>query len=193
MASKPYQTLTADLIERGQTSDFIEPFDLCKIAAWKSAISVAWITTNSPEMIQEVTRAAKQSLKEWLSGVNGSQHNVITDDTDWAKYEFDVRQALGSVTSNSGLLSLRGVRYPLASAILRVWNPAAFPVVDQHAARAVRQHHFNPEYETDRRLHTASGYTAYARALATSTYFGESTMVHERDKRAMTIGRYLHG
>jgi len=133
-----------------------------------------------------MTSVAKAALHRWLKPA----HNVISDSTDWAVYCDDVRIAVGSKKSKTGLLALEGIGYPMASAILRIWNPKAFPVTDRHAERAIWHYH-EDALPPGTRFNNGATYTTYARTLATSTHFGDSSVIHERDKIAMELGRSL--
>jgi hypothetical protein len=185
-SQKPYQVLPDEFVNRLQRQSHIDAFDLCRIAAWKSAQSVALITTNDRSAIEEVTAAAKAALHRWLEPA----HNVIENTTEWTAYCDDVRTAVGSAKRKTGLLALEGVGYPMASAILRIWNPKSFPVIDRHAQQAVW--HYHPEVlPPGTQINNGDRYTAYARTLAASTHFGDSRVVHERDKIAMEFGRAM--
>jgi len=183
---KPYQVLSDEFVHRLQSLPHIDAFDLCQIGAWKSAQSVSLITTNDRSRIEEVTSLAKVALHRWLNPA----HNVITDSTDWDVYCDDVRAAVGSKKSKTGLLALEGIGYPMASAILRIWNPKAFPVTDRHAERAIWHYH-QEALPHGTRINNGATYTTYTQTLATSKYFGSSKVVHERDKIAMDLGRRL--
>lgn len=185
-APRPYHLFQEEFVQRLQRQPYIDAFDLCRIAAWKSAQSVALITTNDRSKIEEVTSVAKIALRRWLKPA----HNVIDDSTDWDVYCDDVRTAVGSKKSKSGLLALEGIGYPMASAILRVWNPKAFPVTDRHAERAIWHYH-QDDLPRGTRINNGATYTTYARTLAESTHFGNSNVIHERDKKAMELGRSL--
>lgn len=186
MAAKNYQLLSDAFVARVNANGErgIDPFDLCKIAAWKSARAVASITANSPERIQRVTSESWCALLDWLDRDLVSL--ARTSPIDWENYEEAVLTAVGSKKAGTGLMQLEGVQYPMASAILRVWNRKAFPVIDRHAVRAVR--HLTG---TTFNQNTGAGYTAYVRALVETSVFkptGGVDDVHERDLVAMNKG-----
>jgi len=189
MAPKNNQILSDAFVARVNANGErgIDPFYLCKIAAWKSARAVASITANSPERIQRVTSESRRAFRDWLDRdlVSLARTSAI----DWENYETAVKTAVGSEKASTGLMQLDGVQYPMASAILRVWNRKAFPVIDRHAIRAVRHltgTTFNPN--------TGAGYTSYVRTLVETSVFkptGEVDDVHERDQIAMEKGQVM--
>lgn len=189
MPAKAYQTLSDEFVAQVNAAgdDGLDPFNLCKIAAWKSAISVAAVTVNPPDVIRHVTAESRRALRDWLDRDLVSL--ARTSGVDWDRYEIAVRTAMGSKRKRTGLMQLEGIRYPAASAILRVWNRKAFPVIDRHAVRAVRTLcgiNFDPN--------TGAGYTAYAQALAETARFRPRTEpddIHARDQEAMNRGRDL--
>lgn len=187
-ARKAYQDLSDEFVARVQQQTFIGAFDLCKIAAWKSAQSVALITVNEPQVIEEVTASTKAALAQWLDPPT----NVIEEEPDWDQLTHDIQQAVGSSKRGTGLLGLHGVAYPLASAILRVWNPHVFPVIDKHAVRAVRAAFPGALPKGGSAMNTGAGYVLYIKALARSGQtFGGHSSIHQRDIEAMTAGRPL--
>jgi hypothetical protein len=115
----------------------IEAFELARIAAWKSAISVAGITVNTPREIEACTRAAMSAIEVW----RGRKATALTADADWADWPSTANAAIGWVGKygepSSGLLSLKGVGYPLASAVLDILDPDVWPVIDIFGARTV--------------------------------------------------------
>lgn len=94
--------------ERGH----IEPFELARIAAWKSARSVAAVTVNRPGEIEFWTRAAISVILPWRN----RRAATLTTDADWAGWQKAANTAIGWVGRPgelpSGLLSLTGVGYP---------------------------------------------------------------------------------
>lgn len=196
MTKRPeYQILKSEFVARIQQQQGVDAFDLCKIIAWKSARAVANITVNNPDQIVEVTSRAHAELSAWLN------HNVITDThTDWGQLQTDISRALGTTGGSAGLLSLHGIGYPTASAILRVWNPRTFPVVDQHAARYLREAAPDDRY---RDLYSPTGYSAFIQRLCQQRGpnpdrvnnllgpLGESDVVHDLDKEAMWRGQEM--
>jgi len=180
---KAYQTLGDDFVQHIQANSArgIDPFDLCKIVAWKYAQAVAEITVNSPDLIRTVTADAWHAVQDWLDQdvVLLTQANSM----DWEGYQDAVMTAVGSQGAGTGLMRLNGIRYPVASAILRVWNRKAFPVIDRHAVNAV-----SPYSDAPINIQRGAGYVQFVRTLATTDHFGPGD-IHDRDKQAMDEGK----
>ncbi len=109
-------------------SGHIEPWDLLRICAWKSAKGLAPLSLNSEEVILAATTNACTALEPL------HDHDVLIDETDWSDWETRVKAAIGT-EDRTGLLALQGVGYPIATAILCILNPRAFPVLDKLAIR----------------------------------------------------------
>jgi len=127
---KEYQDRPDWVADKAWNRGYIEGFELARIAAWKNAQSVAAITVNEPEEIEACTRAAISVIGPWL-GRKGTQ---LATDADWAAWQHAANAAIGWVGRkgpSSGLLSLKGVGYPVATAILDILDPDAWPVVDK--------------------------------------------------------------
>jgi hypothetical protein len=60
---------------------------------------------------------------------------ALDTDADWADWQQTVNAAIGWVAGHgepsSGLLSLKGVGYPMASAVLDILDPDVWPVIDK--------------------------------------------------------------
>ncbi|MCE9621857.1 MAG: hypothetical protein K8R99_05875 [Actinomycetia bacterium] len=173
---KPYQ-------ERPQSRDavwaqgYITPWQLLRIAAWKSAKGVALLSLNDEDTIVDQTRLLMAAIAPYRN------HNVISDLTDWNRWEADVRRAVGDQTVKSGLLGLQGVGYPMATAILATVAPASFPIMDRWAIGGV----FGQQMARRTSWHKAAAYRMFTETLATTTsreLIGIST-VHERDQFVM--------
>lgn len=178
-----YQTLTVDFEVRLQEMDYIEPFDLCRIGAWKSARIPALICLNDPDRIKEVTKVAKSELSNWLRGRN-LLDAARSDAAIWVEYERVVGRSVGDARTGAGLLGLTGVGYPMASAILRVWNRRAFPVVDRFAVADV----FGRRIDLSR--FSASRYREYAEKLSDRYSETDPTAdIHDLDLMAMKAGK----
>ena len=117
---------------------YIEAFELAQIAAWKNALGVAAITVNNSEEIEACTREAMSVIKPW----RGRNATGLVTDADWADWQQTANAAIGWAGGqgepSSGLLSLKGVGYPVASAILDILDPDVWPVIDKWAAKTVR-------------------------------------------------------
>jgi hypothetical protein len=77
-----------------------------------------------------------------------------------------------------GLLSLTGVGYPVASAILDILDSDVWPVIDKWAARTV--------FGTERFRYCAARYAVYARHLAIEgrRCWGVGLSIHQLDEKA---------
>jgi hypothetical protein len=176
---KEYQDRPDWIADKAWNRGYIEAFELARIAAWKNAQSVAAITMNWPEEIEACTRAAISVIRPWL-GRKGTQ---LATDADWAAWRQAANAAIGWVDlkgPSSGLLSLKGVGYPVATAILDILDPDVWPVIDKWAATTV--------FGTIPFRYCAARYAAYARHLATegTRCWGAGLSIHELDEKAQS-------
>jgi hypothetical protein len=159
---------------------YIEAFELARIAAWKSARSVAAITVNEPGEIEACTRAAMSIIQTW----RGKRATELAADVDWCAWKQTANAAIGWVGGqgepSSGLLSLHGVGYPVASAILDILDPDVWPVIDRWATKSV--------FENPLSHYCATRYAAYARHLATegAKRWDAGLSIHELDMKAQS-------
>ena len=102
-----------------------------RVVAWKSAQPLAELSLNDEDMIRDRTRAAMAAIGQFR-GVN-----VVTQHVDWQVWRDAAATAIGAERAGTGLLGLRGVRYPVATAILAVLLPEVFPVMDRYAIAGV--------------------------------------------------------
>jgi hypothetical protein len=109
----------------------ITALQLFRIGAWKSAKGLALMSLNSEEHIKAVSEGAVAALKSFRDV------DVLSDDVDWEAWREDVRKIVGSKKNGTGLLALHGVGYPMATAVLAVLAPAAFPVIDRWTVGAI--------------------------------------------------------
>jgi hypothetical protein len=120
---------------------------------------VAGITVNEPEEIVARTREAMSAIQPW----RGRKATELVTDVDWTAWRQAANNAIGWVggrrEASSGLLSLKGVEYPMATAILDILDPDVWPVIDRWAAETVFGE-APSRYNADR-------YAAYAKHLAT--------------------------
>ena len=177
---REYQDRPGWVADEAWNRGCIEAFELARIAAWKSAISVAGITVNTPREIEACTRAAMSVIERW----RGQKATALVTDIDWADWQSAANAAIGWVGKHrepsSGLLSLTGVGYPVATAILDILDPNLWPVIDKWAAKTV----FGIEIVQ----YTAAIYARYARHLATegTRHWGVGLSIHELDLRAQS-------
>jgi hypothetical protein len=151
-------------------------FELVKVVAWKSAKGLALVTENDERDIVERTKAAARSI----TAVRELQPDAREDETYWSEFEGAARAAIGDEKAGTGLLGLRGVGYPVATAVLCALDPNTWPVMDRWAVASVFDG-VGPDWKH------ASAYRAFARHLATEgrRHFGESASIHELDVAAM--------
>ena len=133
-----FQTEPAELrtviLDRGH----IEPWELLRICAWKSAKGLAWLTLNTEDEIRNYTREAITALK--ASGGPTDVLNGNLNEADWDAWETKAGELVGADTKHggpSGLLRLHGVGYPVATAILGFLAPTTFPVMDKWAVETI--------------------------------------------------------
>ncbi len=166
---------------------FATPFQLARIIAWKSAIAVAGVTLNSEADIYRWTHEALLVRAETLD------LDVMNppDGFTWSDWETATRSIVGINTHQaakqgcepSGLLAIRGVDYPVASAFLCIVNSKCWPVMDRYALQTVfgsgsPATHFR-----------AAHYRVFAEHLTTEGHNhwpGEAT-IHDLDQRAMRV------
>lgn len=176
---KEYQIRPDWVAEMAWARGYIEAFELARIAAWKSAISAAAVTVNKPEDIVACTREVIFHVRPWLD----RKATELDSDTDWVAWRQAANVAIGWVDrkrSASGLLSLKGVSYPMASAILDILDPNAWPVIDRWAARTV--------FGNVPSRYCAARYTAYARHLVVegTRCWGTGLSIHQLDEKAQS-------
>lgn len=155
---------------------YATPWELLRICAWKSAKDLAYLPLNPESLIEERTGQAVDALR-WAEHLD-----VRTEPPDWDRWQESVRLAVGSAASATGLLGIKGVNYPVASAFLCILNPQAFPVMDRWALLDLYGGVMRPE-----RYYNAASYMAYTEALVRSAAQSDWS-VHQLDKAAMERG-----
>lgn len=176
---KEYQDRPDWIASNAWDRGYIEAFELARIAAWKSGQSVAAITVNEPREIEACTGAAISVIRPRRS----RKGTELVTDADWATWEQAANAAIGWVDRrgpSSGLLSLKGVGYPMATAILDILDPDVWPVIDKWAAKTV--------FGAVPSRYCAARYAAYARHLATAgtKCWGVGLSIHELDEKAQS-------
>jgi hypothetical protein len=175
-----YQKRPVEITKNAWDRGYIEPFELARIAAWKSAKSVAGITVNNPEEIEDCTRATMTIIEPW----RGRKVAALGIGAEWADWQLTANEAIGWVNNRtrtaSGLLSLKGVEYPIATAILDILDPDVWPVLDKWAAMTV--------FGEVPSRYSAARYAAYAKHLATegAKHWNDAPSIHELDERAQS-------
>lgn len=183
MPSRPeYQKRPCEITGDAWRRGYIEAFELTRIASWKSALSVAAVTVNKPHEIEACTRIAISVIRPW----RGRKATELRADADWSDWRKTANEAIGWVGAHgqapSGLLSLKGVEYPMATAILDILDPDMWPVIDKWAAQTV--------FGKAPSRYSANRYAAYARHLATegTRCWGAGLSVHDLDVKAQFAG-----
>lgn len=113
------------------TRGHFSALELFRLAAWKSAQGLASLTLNTEEAIACRTSAAMEVIAPWR------ETDVLRSEVDWRAWSDTASTAIGSKREHTGLLGLEGFGYPMASAFLSYLVPAAFPVIDRWAVKAV--------------------------------------------------------
>jgi hypothetical protein len=160
----------------------LTPLEFLRIAAWKSARGLGWLSLNAEGDIEQRTEAAMTHLKPW----HEKRAVEISDDETWAAWRETSRRAIGSKTAKTGLLGLHGVDYPMATAVLCVLDPDVWPVMDRWAVLTV----FGTSFST-RAWQRGIAYEAYTRRLATAgrEAWGMDLNIHALDLAAMDASR----
>ncbi len=184
MAGKSYQSPPSDeFVETIWSRGYLTGFELARIAAWKSAQSVASITVNSEEQIRDCTQKLLSRISEFRTV------DVIGDEVDWAQWRECVGSAIGrKARPSSGLLQLQGIGYPMATAVLAVLAPTSFPVMDKWAIAEIFSVH--PQEASKTKWHKAVNYVEYCRHLVDvmRPEFASHMNIHERDQAVMRAG-----
>jgi hypothetical protein len=159
----------------------IQPFQLMRIVAWKSAGALAELTLNDENDILIRTRHAMVAILPFRG------LNVVTQEVDWRAWRDAAASAIGDEKRGTGLYGLRGVRYPVATAILATLLPDVFPVMDKFAVSSV----FGVSLREGEsaKFHRADRYKEYCWRLVSSEVPGvrEISSVHERDQFFMNL------
>ena len=176
----PYQhepkCLSDGIWQRG----WITPWELLQISAWKAAnANLASLSTNTEEAIVERTAEVITHLMPLR------QFDALAPTPEWQRWQEQASWAIGSDARRTGLLGLAGIGYPVATAVLCILNPRAFPVMDKWAIAAL---HGPNERPSDH--YGATPYRAYAEALvARQSRFPACSTIHEIDQALMNQGR----
>ncbi len=187
---KAYQYYPVGVCRRAWACGFVSAHDALRVAAWKQARIPAAMSVNPPLQIERVTAAAMAKLR--ASGCQHWQPFGNQAPAFWQSYEDLVRDVVGAKSGRTGLYALDGLGYPMASAILCVLDPTMFPVIDQHAVRAI----FGTEPDGSdfgtKKWYCARVYAAYARHLATVVHNQwPAHTFHRLDVEAMRAGKRI--
>lgn len=177
-ATPKYQLEPTDLRDEIWSQGHIKPWQLLRVCAWKSAKGLAPLSLNSETEIIERTRAACDAVL-WARDLD-----VMVDDVPWDRWEESVKLAVGSERAGSGLLGLDGVGYPVATAILCILNPKAFPVLDRWAIVGL----FGSGGGRPQSYYRGTKYREYTQRLLEGRQTSDATTVHGLDLEAMRRG-----
>ena len=180
---KDYQLRPGAISVLAWNRGYVKPLELLRIAAWKTGQGLGYLTVNTEDEIESRTKAAIDAIRPWRDRpIVG-----LTDQTLWDDWREAARLAIGVAATGEGLLALKGVGYPVATAILDILDPDVWPVLDQWAVQTVFG--FQPDGAPWplRRWQCAMAYQAYARHLATegARCWGLGCSIHQLDVKAM--------
>jgi hypothetical protein len=184
---KDYQIRPSEIADWAWKRGYLKPLELLRIAAWKTGQGLGSLTVNSEDEIESRTKAAIDSIRPW----KGRQVIGLTHQALWGDWRETARRAIGVADTRKGLLGLKGVDYPVATAILDILDPDVWPVIDKWAVRTV----FGTQLDGTRwptwQWRCAAAYEAYARHLATEgpKHWGFGCSIHQLDVEAMNASR----
>lgn len=180
---KDYQARPGEIAALAWNRGYLKPLELLRIAAWKTGQGLGSLTVNSEDDIESRTRAAIDSIRPW----KGRRVVGLTDQPLWDDWRETARRAIGVAAIRKGLLGLRGVGYPMATAILDILDPDVWPVVDKWAVRTVFGTPPGGTFWPARQWQRAAAYEAYTRHLATEgpKHWGSDCSIHQLDIKAM--------
>lgn len=178
---KKYQVRPDYIADMAWARGYLKPLGLLRIAAWTTGQGLGSLTLNSEKDIEERTGAAVDRIRPW----RGRQVVGLSDPSAWSDWRETARGAIGVQATNAGLLGLKGVGYPMASAILDILDPQVWPVIDKYAVRTVFGAQPDGTPWPSARWHRAAAYEAYARHLANlgATHWGSNLSIHKLDQR----------
>lgn len=178
MSGKRYQAEPDDRFRKSLWDNgHFSPLEMFRLAAWKSAMGLASLTLNSEAAIVDTTRVAMGALADWR-GVD-----VFSGEVDWTAWRETAATAIGSKTDRTGLLSLEGFGYPMASAFLSFLAPGAFPVIDRWTVDAV---YGAPVARRPKLWHRSLVYAHFAEQLVTRREdFPNAMNIHRLDQAVM--------
>lgn len=185
--AKKYQRRPGEVAVSAWSRGHLTPLELLRVAAWKTGQGLGSLTTNTEEAIRQRTSDALGAIRPW----RGELVTNLTSQVPWADWREAARLAIGDATAGSGLLGLDGVGYPMATAILAILEPTAWPVMDRWATLTIFGRNSAGSPWPNRRWQHASAYEAYARHLAThgAMAWGPDLSVHQLDQKAMNLAR----
>lgn len=184
----------------GRAQPHLTPLELFRIGAWKSAKGLASMSLNEPGAIEACTARTMERIAtvsknghNWratdIRGRSASQYPGLWE--DWLDLSWDV---VGSLRPPNGLLSLDGVGYPMATAILCILLPSVFPVVDRWAVQTIFGLNNNGNARSASTWQKGVVYQRYTNQIAVrwSKHF-PSRSLHELDQVAMECSQIPRG
>lgn len=153
--------------------------EVLRVVAWKSAAGLAEVTMNRE---CEFNRRTHDAMA-YIASLRTDPVRAQLDDVYWTRWGAVAAWAVGS-QGGSGLLALRGVGYPVASAILCILDPAVWPVIDKWAVETVFGH---TATQAKNAWHHWFVYRDFARHLADqgSATWPRTPTIHRLDQEAM--------
>lgn len=159
----------------------LAPLELLRVASWKSGQGLGWLSLNPPGFIEQRTAEVMVHLKPWVGqDLVGNADSRVWD--DWLEAAWN---AIGQ-KQGPGLMGVRGVGFPQATAVLCILNPRVWPVIDRWAVKTI----FGPHDEGSlkpRIWQRGVAYQSYAKCLANqwAANFPPGLSIHDLDVEAM--------
>lgn len=184
---KDYQVRPIEIAGSAWRRGYLKPLELLRIAAWKTGQGLGSLTVNSEDDIESRTKAAIASIRPW----KGRRVVGLIDQAIWDDWRETARRVIGVAATRKGLLGLKGVGYPMATAILDILDPDVWPVIDQWAVQTVFGTPPDAASWPRRQWQCAAAYEAYARHLATEgpKHWDSDYSIHQLDVEAMKASR----
>jgi hypothetical protein len=184
---KNYQVRPSYIADLAWHRGYLKPLELLRIAAWKTGQGLGSLTLNTEESIESRTGAAIDCIRPW----KGRRVVGLNDKAIWDNWRETARRAIGVKATSEGLLGLKGVGYPMASAILDILDPEVWPVMDRWAVRTVFGAQPNGAAWRLEHWQCAAAYEAYACHLATvgKDCWDQAYSIHQLDVEAMRASR----
>lgn len=183
---KDYQDRPSEIAAAAWSRGYLKPLELLRIAAWKTGQGLGSLTVNTERDIESRTGAAMDRIRHWRRR-RGRRVVGLTDQALWDDWRETARRAIGVAATRKGLLGLKGIGYPMATAILDILDPDVWPVIDHWAVQTVFGTQPDGTPWPPRQWQCAAAYEAYARHLATegARHWGSDYSIHQLDVKAM--------
>jgi hypothetical protein len=180
---KDYQARPGYIADLAWSRGYLKPLELLRVAAWKTGQGLGSLTVNTEEDIENRTRAAIDYIRPW----KGRRVVGLCNRAMWNDWRETARCAIGAQATHVGLLGLKGVGYPIASAILDILDPEVWPVIDKWAVQTVFGTQPSGDPWRPVQWQFADAYEAYARHLATTgtRCWDPGYSIHKLDQAAM--------